>query len=146
MKRTIQTLTATMTAAVAFLAFSHGAQASNAGEYKAAMREFAPVIVSWAAEADAALAAAALKPELACTESIQELAQRGESIRADLAGMAATAPTAVRRPHLAVTASLATMVAETRGACGREAEAREAGAKAYQAFGAPMKVIQVFSR
>ena len=146
MKRTIQTLTATMTAALAFLAIGTGAQASNAGEYKAAMREFAPVIVSWAAEADAALAAATLKPEMACDDSMQELARRGESIRADLAGMAVNAPMAVRHPHLAATASLAAMVAEAEGACGREAEAHQAAAEDYQAFGAPMKVLQVYSR
>ena len=146
MKRTIQTLTATMTAILAFVAIGTSAQASNAGEYKAAMREFAPVIVSWAAEADAALAAAALKPELACAESMQELAMRGESIRADLAGMAVEAPKAVRHPHLAATASLAVMVTEAEGACGREAEAQKSAAEAFKAFGAPMKVLQLYSR
>ena len=34
MKRMIQTLTATMTAAVAFLTITQGAQASNADEYR----------------------------------------------------------------------------------------------------------------
>ena len=60
MKRMIQTLTATMTAAVAFLTITQGAQASNADAYRAAMREFAPVIESWTMEADATLAGAAL--------------------------------------------------------------------------------------
>ena len=51
------------------------------------MREFAPVIESWTMEADATLAAAALKPEAACEAAMGEMARRGESIRADLAGM-----------------------------------------------------------
>ena len=142
----IQTLTATMTATVAFLALSHGAQASNAGEYRAAMRDFAPVIESWAAEADTTLAAAALKPEQACTESMGEMARRGESIRADLAGMGVEAPLAVKHSHLAVTAGLAGMITQAQTACGRAAEAHDAVAAGYKAFTGPMKRIRLFVR
>ncbi len=147
MKRTkIQTLTATMTAAVAFLALSQGAQASNAGEYRAAMREFAPVIESWAAEADTALAAATLKPEQACEDTMGEMARRGESIRADLAGMGVEAPLAVKHSHLAVTDSFAVMIAQAETACGRAAEAHDTVAASYKAFTGPMKRIRLFIR
>ncbi len=146
MKRTIQTLTATMTAAVAFLAITQGAQASNANDYRAAMREFAPVIESWAAEADVTLAAATLKPEAACEAAMGEMARRGESIRADLAGMGVEAPMAVRHSHLAVTASLANMAQQAATACGREIEAQQAAADSYHAFTAPMKRIRLFVR
>ena len=60
--------------------------------------------------------------------------------------MAVESPKAVRHPHLAATASLATMVTEAKGACGREDEAQAAAAQAFKAFGAPMKVLQVYSR
>ena len=142
MKRMIQTLTA----AVAFLTITQGAQASNADEYRAAMREFAPVIESWTMEADATLAAAALKPEAACEAAMGEMARRGESIRADLAGMGVEAPMAVRHSHLAVTASLANMAGQAATACGREVEAQQAAAGSYKAFAGPMKRIRLFVR
>ena len=75
-----------------------------------------------------------------------EMARRGESIRADLAGMGVEAPMAVRHSHLAVTASLANMAGQAATACGREIEAQQAAAGSYKAFAGPMKRIRLFVR
>jgi len=145
MKRMIQTLTA-MTVVAAAMTFGPApAQAANPQVYREAMRDFSPVIVDWAAEAHNTLGAAVLKPELACEAATQELARRGHSIWADMAGTALAAPRAVRFSHDAATKALAGMVEQTAGACGHEQDAARAFDASFQTFAAPMKLIRLYA-
>jgi hypothetical protein len=130
-------LTHTLIAATLILsgfAITQGAALAGPNDYRAGMAGLTPEIASWADEVAMTTDAALAKPEIACSAQMAELTLRGQSIAADLRGMASEAPAALAGAHSQVTASVIAMSQATAAAC----ESSSAAAQAVQVQRSPM--------
>ena len=123
MKRTAL-MTAALTAAAMLM--NTNTAAADAGEmsYKLAMQQLTPQVATFTADVEEFTSAAMAKPELACSDEMNELALIGASIAADIDG--AVAPALVSFEHGKLVGTINVMANAAANACGKADIAAEA--------------------
>lgn len=111
---------------VGAFAFSTGAAAASPNDYRAGMPGLLQDVQIWAGDVEMTTAAAITKPELACSDSMVELARRGHSIADDLVGTGQHVPGALAASHNELTATVLRMTGAVEQACGNSAGAAQA--------------------